>query len=101
MWPFKKKENGLEKRIEPAVAASLLIATIALVGAVGVARWSWLLLDEQTNLRRDFVKLQNDQQQTYIQYEFWLNQLKQERLDSTGAGKTPPTNSPVPVKPIK
>ena len=78
MWKFWKCKEGAGA-ISGAVMAAIVISTISLVLAAGVARWSWLMLDEQIQLRKDFEKLKNDQAQTQIQYEFWLQKLQKER----------------------
>jgi hypothetical protein len=63
---------------KPMVAA-VIISVVALAAALGTARWSWLLLDEQIKLREEFMQLRNTQEQTAIQYEFWLEKLQAER----------------------
>ena len=81
MWPFKKRAEAPKRQIEPAAAAAIIISTIALAASFGVARWSWLLLDEQIALRKDFAALKNEQEQTNLQYEYWLGKLKAERAE--------------------
>jgi hypothetical protein len=79
MWPFKKRDTLATKQIDPAAAWALIVSAVALMASLGVARWSWLLLDEQVQLRKDFIELKNEQEQSNIQYEYWLGKLKDER----------------------
>jgi len=82
MWPFKKKILTPEEepeRMPYATAAAIIIAVIALALAAGVCRWSWLLMDEQIQLRKDFMQLKNSQDQSNIQYEFWSKEIQKER----------------------
>ncbi len=68
-------------RIPPATAAAIFISFIALGLAAGLFRWSWLLMDEQVRLRKEFMELKSAQDQINIQYEFWSNQLQKERAE--------------------
>lgn len=77
MWPFRSKES---KRTIPGwAAAAIVISTISMAASIGVARWSWLLVEEQISLRQDFMNLKTSQEQLGIQYEFWNKQLQKER----------------------
>jgi hypothetical protein len=81
MWPFKKKvPPSLE--VSPMVAAALIVSAFAVALAAGALRWSWLLLDEQLRIRKDFMDLRNEQVQTGQQYEYWLGKLQAERAES-------------------
>ncbi|MEY4723413.1 MAG: hypothetical protein RLZZ324_926 [Candidatus Parcubacteria bacterium] len=89
MWPFKKRSTlNAAKNLPGPVIAAILVSVVSLCVAAGVARWSWLLLDEQVQLRKDFVELKNHTDQTDIQYEAWLAKLKQERVDAAKAAAT-------------
>jgi hypothetical protein len=77
MWPFKKKDS---QDIPLAAAAAIIISAVSLAASLGTARWSWLLLDEQIKLRKEFMEVKNDQEQTTQQYEFWLKRLQDERV---------------------
>jgi hypothetical protein len=79
MWPFKKRTDVLKKQLEPVAAWAIVLSVVALAAALGVARWSWLMLDEQISLRKEFVELKNEQVQTNIQYEYWLGKIRAER----------------------
>jgi hypothetical protein len=80
MWPFSKKPaSSLD--VHPLVAAALIVSALALFVSCGVMRWSWLLLDEQIRIRIEVMDLKNDQEQTKIQYEYWLNKLQAERAE--------------------
>jgi hypothetical protein len=76
MW-----KKGKRKEIEmPGWGLlSLVLAVIALVAALSVASWTWRIVDEQVQLREEIKDLRGAQEQVYIQYEFWLNQLQKER----------------------
>ena len=76
MWPFKRKKSPGEAEISRAEFAAVIISTVALVFAVGVARWSWLILDEQIELRKEFETLKGRQAQVETQYEVWLAELQ-------------------------
>jgi len=77
MWFSSHKENP--DAIPMPVVAAIVIAVFSLFIAVGAARWSWYIVDEQIRLRDDFNKLRNEQDQVNIQYEFWLKQVQTER----------------------
>lgn len=79
MWPFRKKEKQYQPKFSNSSAIAIIIAVISLAVAAGVARWSWLMLDEQIQLRKDFEQLKARQDQVGIQYEFWLKQIQEER----------------------
>lgn len=78
MWPFKKKDD-MSKDIPMAAAAAIIISAVSLAASLGTARWAWLLLDEQIKIRKEFMEIRNDQEQTKQQYEFWLKRLQDER----------------------
>ncbi len=69
------------EKVPATTAVALFIAIIALALVAGVARWSWLLMDEQLQLRRDFTDLKSAQDQLNIQFEFWSDQLQKERAE--------------------
>ncbi|MBU0625429.1 hypothetical protein KKF05_03740 [Patescibacteria group bacterium] len=75
MWPFHKKDGHQIKFSNPVVVA-IVLAVISLAISAGVARWSWLILDEQIQLRNEVEELKARQDQVGIQYEFWLNELE-------------------------
>ena len=91
MWPFKKKSIlgaavvlGQEKvKLSYGSAAAIIISIIGLCVSAGVFRWSWLILDEQITLRKEFMELKNGQEQLQLQADFWLGQLqkKNQELD--------------------
>lgn len=74
---FRRKEGRAE--IPPATAAAILLAVVALAIAIGVARWSWLILDEQLKLRQDFMDLKTSQEQLNTQFDFWDKKVESER----------------------
>ena len=76
MFPFFKKN---EEKIPTSTVAAILVACLSLILSFGVIRWSWLLLDEQIQLRKDFMELKEEQAQVNIQYEFWLKKIQDER----------------------
>lgn len=75
MWPFRKKDKSQITFSNPMVIA-IILAVISLAISAGVARWSWLILDEQIQLRNEVEELKARQDQVGIQYEFWLNELQ-------------------------
>jgi len=80
MWKFRRKSEDSDlNKIPNSVAIALIISTVALALVAGVVRWSWLLLDEQIRLRQDLNDLKYRQAQVETQYEFWLQQLQDER----------------------
>ncbi len=79
MWPFRKNTDEYQPRFSNSTMVAITVAAISLAVSVGVARWSWLILDEQILLRNDFKQLELRQEQVGIQYEFWLQQLQEER----------------------
>lgn len=79
MWPFKK--NSKEPEIPYWAAAAIVASVISLFAALGVARWSWLILEEQISLRQDFMNLKASQEQLNTQYDFWSAQLQKERAE--------------------
>jgi hypothetical protein len=80
MWPFRNKhDDEYQLRFSNSAMIAIVVAAISLAISIGVVRWSWLLLDEQIQLRNDFQELQARQDQVGIQYEFWLQQLQEER----------------------
>lgn len=78
MWKFWKKRDPA-KQLPPGVAAAIIVSMVALCLSIGVARWSWLMLDEQIRLRKDFADLRNEQDQANIQYEYWNAKVQEER----------------------
>jgi len=78
MWP-SREDKGKNITIPYPMLIAVIISFITLAISVGLIRWSWLLLDEQVRLRKDFVDLSARQDQVGIQYEFWLEQLQEER----------------------
>lgn len=76
MWKRSKSKEDDMNRIPNSIVVAIVLALVALAGSLGVARWSWLLLDEQTDLRREFNELDVRQAQVEVQYEFWLGQLQ-------------------------
>jgi hypothetical protein len=78
MWPFKKKSPSPADLPAPMVAA-VLVSVFALAVSLGVARWSWLLLDEQIRMRKEFKQMRSDLEQTNTQYEYWLGKVQEER----------------------
>jgi heme/copper-type cytochrome/quinol oxidase subunit 2 len=83
MWPFRRNNDEYQARFSNSTMVAIVVAAISLAVSIGVARWSWLLLDEQILLRNDFEELRARQEQVGIQYEFWLERLQEERADST------------------
>ncbi|MFH1047815.1 MAG: hypothetical protein V1738_05930 [Patescibacteria group bacterium] len=79
MWPFRKNNDEYQIRFTNSAMIAIVVAAISLAISIGVARWSWLLLDEQIMLRNEYEELRARQDQVGIQYEFWLQQLQQER----------------------
>lgn len=71
--PLREK---LPKDLPPYAMISILLAAIALIISVGAGFLAWVTFSEQLQIRRDFTKLQNDQKQTTMQYEYWLNQVR-------------------------
>ncbi len=78
MWPFPAKDPWKIK-LPGWAAAAIIISAVSLAFSVGVARWSWLLVNEQISLRRDFMNLKASQEQLNLQYDFWSKQLQNER----------------------
>ena len=74
---FRRKEGRTE--IPTATVAAVLIAVVALAVSIGVARWSWLILDEQIKLRQDFIDLKTSQEQLNTQFDFWDKKVESER----------------------
>ena len=79
MWKRKNSEKNDMNKIPNSVAIAILLAVVALTASLGVARWSWLLLDEQLDLRKELNELRVRQTQVETQYEFWLGQVQEER----------------------
>lgn len=78
MLPFFQK--GIPNQTIPGwTAAAIIISAVSLAFAIGVARWSWLILDEQLVLRREFMDLKLSQEQLNIQFDFWSTQIQKER----------------------
>ena len=82
MWPFRRNNDEYQARFSNSTMVAIVVAAISLAVSIGVARWSWLLLDEQILLRNEFEELKARQEQVGIQYEFWLEQLQAERDSS-------------------
>ncbi|MFH2062854.1 MAG: hypothetical protein ABIJ46_01735 [bacterium] len=82
MW-FRGKEKTSENatRIQLPVVVALAVSAVSLALAIGVARWSWLILDEQVRLRDSYEDLRMRQEQVEIQYEFWLQQIEKRERD--------------------
>lgn len=78
MLPFFQKGVS-DKTIPGWTAAAIIISAVSLAFAIGVARWSWLILDEQLVLRREFMDLKLSQEQLNIQFDFWGAQIQKER----------------------
>ncbi len=79
MW-FCRKDSDKNNIPAPTVAA-IAISVISLALAAGVIRWSWIIVDEQVRLRREFMELKGSQEQLNTQFEFWNRQLQQERQE--------------------
>ncbi len=77
MWPSREDKLKDVNFNYPTMIA-VILSVISLAIAIGLVRWSWLLLDEQVTLRKDFVDLTARQDQIDIQYEFWLEQLEED-----------------------
>ncbi len=84
MWPFDKNNDEYRVSFSNSAMIAIVVAVISITISIGVARWSWLILDEQVQLRKEFEELRARQDQVGIQYEFWLNQLQEERDDLRG-----------------
>ncbi|KPJ85208.1 hypothetical protein AMJ57_03945 [Parcubacteria bacterium SG8_24] len=76
MWRYRRKDRA---KIPCWGVATIVLALLSLIGSVAAARWSWLTVEEQISLRREMNRLQEQQEQVHIQYEFWLQRLQQER----------------------
>lgn len=85
-FPFFKKSD-LNVDLPKPLAAAVVISVVSLAVSLGIARWSWLLLDEQIELRNEFMLLQNSQEQTRQQYEYWLSKLQEERAATKADAK--------------
>jgi len=77
MW-FCPKNESINNISTPTIIA-IAFAVFSLVMSVGVARWSWFIVDEQIRLRGEINKLIDKQDQVNTQYEFWLKQVQTER----------------------
>lgn len=73
------KRNPDKEIVSAPVMTAIVIAALSLVLSAGVARWTWLLMEEQISLRYDFENLKMAQEEINVQYEFWLEQLETER----------------------
>lgn len=80
MWPFKKRTDG---DLTKGEFIAIIIAVIALMFAIGTARWSWLLLDEQIQIRKDFMELKNQMDQTNINVDAWLDKIASDNASTT------------------
>jgi hypothetical protein len=69
MFTWWKKRD--RTKIPAATAAAVIMSAAALAFSIGVARWSWLILDEQIRLREDFTELKNDFAQMEIEFGVW------------------------------
>ena len=76
MFWTKKSRN-----VDRTTAILSVVAMLALLTAAGAMRWAWVLLDEQVELRKDFVELQNRQDQLEIQFDFWDKKVAEERKE--------------------
>lgn len=73
------KRNPDKEIISAPAMAAIVVAALSLVLSAGVARWSWLLMEEQVSLRYDFENLKMAQEEISVQYEFWLAELEKVR----------------------
>lgn len=73
------KRNPDKEIISAPAMAAIVVAVLSLVLSAGIARWSWLLMEEQMALRYDFENLKMAQEEINVQYEFWLEQLETKR----------------------
>ena len=64
------------RQIKTLESILLILVFVCLILIAAVARWSWLLLDEQILLRQELEDLKGRQGQIETQYEFWLEQLE-------------------------
>ncbi|MEA3249767.1 MAG: hypothetical protein U9Q03_05445 [Patescibacteria group bacterium] len=83
MWP-SREDKGNNITIPYPMMIAIIISVISLMISIGVARWSSLLLEEQLELRKEFVDLNARQDQVGIQYEFWLEQLEENLEEAKG-----------------
>ncbi|MDD5251738.1 MAG: hypothetical protein PHT12_03830 [Patescibacteria group bacterium] len=67
---YRAWRNSHDK-IDSATAAALFLAAAALAIAAGTFRWSWLIMDEQIQLRKDYLELKNQQDQLEMNYDAW------------------------------
>jgi hypothetical protein len=81
---LSRESKGKNITIPYSTMVAIVIAAISLLISAGVARWSWLILEEQMELRKELVDLSAKQDQVGIQYEFWLEQLEED-LDEVKA----------------
>lgn len=69
MFSIFKRKSAKEVSLEMIIA--ILCSVLALVISVGTVRWSWLLLNEQIQIRKDFMKMQNDVVQMQMTFDAW------------------------------
>jgi hypothetical protein len=55
---------------------AIVISIISIAISIGIARWTWLIFDEQVAIRQDFNDIEFRQEQVETQYEFWLEELE-------------------------
>ncbi len=79
MWFCRKSDD--KNTIPAPTFAAIIISVVSLALAAGVIRWSWIIVDEQVRLRREFVELKSSQDQLNTQFEFWNKQLQKERQE--------------------
>lgn len=74
---FKKKTPTDQIPVSTVIA--MAVATVALIAAVGVAKWTLFIVEDLVALRQDFTALQNEQNQLKMQFDFWDTQVTKER----------------------
>jgi len=77
--PFFKKKTDMDLPRETVIAVAL--SAVALIVSVGCMRWSYLLMDEQIQLRTEFSELQNAQDQLKIQFDHWDAKAGEQRME--------------------
>lgn len=75
---FKKKAPA--DQIPASTVVALAIAVVALVTAVGTAKWTLFIVDDLVSLRQDFAALRNEQDQLKIQFDYWDQKVSEERM---------------------
>lgn len=74
---FKKKPST--EQIPVSTVVAMAVATVAVITAVGVAKWTLFIVEDLVALRQDFATLKNEQEQLKIQFDFWDTQVTKER----------------------